>query len=192
MKHNKTIHILRIENVDFLYHAGLYINDLSMHDGSRDLIIIGTQHSTDLKQALGEEKEKSKLLESNMKKLEETRKQADELLYRMIPKRVADRLRNGEPSISLCEVKKSIFKIIIFIITFIFLQVYTSCTILFSDVIGFTSTCSRLSPMEVVSFLNEMYTKFDKVLENHNVYKVVLKEIPSYLMYYNQNLNKII
>ena len=41
-----------------------------MHDVSRDLIIIGTQHSTDLKQALREEKEKIKLLESNMKKLD--------------------------------------------------------------------------------------------------------------------------
>ena len=76
-----------------------------MHDGSRDLIIIGTQHSTDLKTALAEEKEKSKQLEINLKKLDETRKTADELLYRMIPKKVADRLRNGEPSISLCEVK---------------------------------------------------------------------------------------
>ena len=75
-----------------------------MHDGSRDLIIIGTQHSTDLKAALKEEKEKSKLLETNMKKLDETRKNADELLYRLLPKKIADRLRTGEPSISLCEV----------------------------------------------------------------------------------------
>jgi guanylate cyclase len=46
------------------------------------------------------------------------------------------------------------------------------CTILFSDVVGFTQTCSQLSPMEVVSMLNSMYTKFDKSLESHNVYKV--------------------
>jgi guanylate cyclase len=51
-------------------------------------------------------------------------------------------------------------------------KVFSSCTILFSDVVGFTSTCTLLSPMEVVSFLNEMYTKFDEALENHNVYKV--------------------
>ena len=47
-----------------------------------------------------------------------------------------------------------------------------NCTILFSDVVGFTSTCSQLAPMEVVSLLNTMYTKFDKALEKHKVYKV--------------------
>ncbi len=31
--------------------------------------------------------------------------------------------------------------------------------------------------MEVVSFLNEMYTKIDKALENHKVYKVINKKI---------------
>ena len=76
-----------------------------MYDGSRDMIVIGTQKSNDLKTALIEEKEKSKQLENNLKKLDEIRKNADELLYRMLPKTVADRLRNGEPSIGLCEVK---------------------------------------------------------------------------------------
>jgi class 3 adenylate cyclase len=32
--------------------------------------------------------------------------------------------------------------------------------------------CASLTPMEVVSVLNEMYTKFDKCLEAHNCYKV--------------------
>jgi hypothetical protein len=75
-----------------------------MHDASRDLVLIGTQHSKDLKEALSEEKEKSKVFEDNMKRLNEEMKRADELLYRMIPKKVADRLRNGVPTISLCEV----------------------------------------------------------------------------------------
>ncbi|CAF3538129.1 unnamed protein product [Rotaria sp. Silwood1] len=40
------------------------------------------------------------------------------------------------------------------------------------DVVGFTTICASLTPMEVVSILNEMYTKFDKCLEIHNCYKV--------------------
>jgi guanylate cyclase, other len=39
-------------------------------------------------------------------------------------------------------------------------------------VVGFTTMCAALTPMEVVSILNEMYTKFDKCLESHNCYKV--------------------
>ncbi len=51
-------------------------------------------------------------------------------------------------------------------------KVFPICTILFSDVVGFTATCSQLAPMQVVTMLNDMYTKFDKCLESHNVYKV--------------------
>ncbi len=53
------------------------------------------------------------------------------------------------------------------------IEVVSSCTILFSDVVGFTQTCSLLAPMEVVSMLNAMYTKFDRSLEKHDVYKVI-------------------
>ena len=51
-------------------------------------------------------------------------------------------------------------------------KVFESCTILFSDVVGFTSTCSILTPMEVVAMLNTMYTRFDNSLKRHDVYKV--------------------
>ncbi|CAF3732377.1 unnamed protein product [Rotaria sp. Silwood1] len=54
----------------------------------------------------------------------------------------------------------------------IYVKTFESCTILFSDVVGFTTICASLTPMEVVSILNEMYTKFDKCLEIHNCYKV--------------------
>ena len=51
-------------------------------------------------------------------------------------------------------------------------QVFDNVTILFSDVVGFTRICSQISPMEVVSMLNAMYTQFDQLSEKHNVYKV--------------------
>ena len=47
---------------------------------------------------------KSKRLEESMKKLDVEMKKTDQLLYQMIPKSVADRLRSGEPSVSTCEV----------------------------------------------------------------------------------------
>ena len=45
-------------------------------------------------------------------------------------------------------------------------------TILFSDVVTFTEICSRISPMEVVSMLNAMYSIFDRLTELNGVYKV--------------------
>ena len=53
-------------------------------------------------------------------------------------------------------------------------QVYSDVTILFSDMVGFTNICSRIQPMDVVSLLNEMYTKFDRLTEAHRVRKVVI------------------
>lgn len=49
---------------------------------------------------------------------------------------------------------------------------FDSVSILFSDVVTFTEICSRISPMEVVSMLNGMYSIFDKLTERNKVYKV--------------------
>ncbi|XP_012236458.1 guanylyl cyclase at 88E [Bombus vancouverensis nearcticus] len=140
-------------DLNSLIATGLYINDLSMHDFSRDLMLAGTQQSVELKLALDQEQLKSKKLEESMRKLDEEMKRTDELLYQMIPKQVADRLRNGESPIDTCEM-------------------FDSVSILFSDVVTFTEICSRITPMEVVSMLNAMYSLFDTLTERNRVYKV--------------------
>lgn len=68
-------------------------------------MLAGTQQSVELKLALDQEQLKSKKLEESMRKLDEEMKRTDELLYQMIPKQVADRLRNGESPIDTCEVE---------------------------------------------------------------------------------------
>lgn len=95
-----------------LITTGLYINDLSMHDFSRDLMLAGTQQSVELKLALDQEQQKSKKLEESMRKLDEEMRRTDELLYQMIPKQVADRLRRGENPIDTCEVSGAMIKIL--------------------------------------------------------------------------------
>ncbi|CAL4131771.1 unnamed protein product, partial [Meganyctiphanes norvegica] len=93
-------------DLDSMVQTGLYINDLSMHDFSRDLMLAGTQQSVELKLALDQEQQKSKKLEESMKKLDEEMKRTDELLYQMIPMQVANRLRKGENPVDTCEVFK--------------------------------------------------------------------------------------
>jgi hypothetical protein len=46
-------------------------------------------------------------------------------------------------------------------------------------------TIWEIIPLEVVSFLNEMYTKFDCALENHKVYKVNLSRNLFFLFFLN-------
>ncbi|GJQ65681.1 hypothetical protein Trydic_g7767 [Trypoxylus dichotomus] len=140
-------------DLNSLIYSGLYINDLSMHDFSRDLMLAGTQQSVELKLALDQEQQKSKKLEESMRRLDEEMKRTDELLYQMIPKQVADRLRAGENAINTCEM-------------------FDNVSILFSDVVTFTEICTRISPMQVVSMLNGMYSIFDRLSEQNKVYKV--------------------
>lgn len=41
-----------LPNLTAMFEAGLYINDLSLHDNSKDLVLAGTQTSAELKLAL--------------------------------------------------------------------------------------------------------------------------------------------
>jgi len=97
----------QMADLDAMTKVGLYINDLSMHDFSRDLMMAGTQQSVELKLALDQEQQKSKKLVESMKKLDDEMQRTDELLYQMIPKAVADRLRTGENPVDTCQVFQS-------------------------------------------------------------------------------------
>ncbi|KXJ25014.1 Soluble guanylate cyclase 88E [Exaiptasia diaphana] len=83
--------------------TGLYMNDFSMHDTSQEMVLSGIKPLPQLEYARDQQFEQGRELEQTMEKLNNERQKSEELLYRMIPKEIADRLRQGESPISTCE-----------------------------------------------------------------------------------------
>uniref|UniRef100_A0AC34GQZ3 Guanylate cyclase n=1 Tax=Panagrolaimus sp. ES5 TaxID=591445 RepID=A0AC34GQZ3_9BILA len=90
-------------------------------------------------------------VEERTKELVEEKKKSDILLYRMLPKQVAEKLKLGNT------VEPESFDMV---------------TIFFSDVVSFTNLASKCTPLQVVNLLNNLYTTFDSIINGHDVYKV--------------------
>merc|ERR1719150_1565456 len=140
----------KLEN---LIWTGLFVNDLSMHDYSRDIMLATTQEQIQMKMLLDAAEKKAAKLEFQQKKLGEIMKKSDDLISQMLPKKVADDLAKGKSNEEVCEA-------------------YEMVTMLFSDIVTFTVICSHLKPLQVVQLLNNMYTLFDFLCDQNAVYKV--------------------
>ncbi|XP_076324600.1 atrial natriuretic peptide receptor 1-like isoform X2 [Tachypleus tridentatus] len=81
----------------------------------------------------------------------EEKEKAENLLYQLLPKSVASQLILGESVTA---------------------EAFDSVTIYFSDIVGFTALSAESTPLQVVDFLNDLYTCFDSIIENFHVYKV--------------------
>ncbi|KAE9412256.1 hypothetical protein Angca_006291, partial [Angiostrongylus cantonensis] len=92
-------------------------------------------------------------VEERTKELQEEKKKADILLRKMLPSQVADRLMLGQTVES---------------------ESFDCVTVFFSDVVKFTqlsAKCKRLH-LQTVNLLNDLYSGFDSIIEEHCVYKV--------------------
>jgi atrial natriuretic peptide receptor A len=85
----------------------------------------------------------------------------------MLPKIVAEQLKLGQLVTAEYYDNCTIY----FRYLFFFLIIKIS-NVLFSDIVGFTNIASRCKPIDIVEFLNRVYTTFDTIIDRYDVYKI--------------------
>jgi class 3 adenylate cyclase len=132
------------KNMKELSSMGLNLSDLPLFSFQREAVFLG-EHIDSEKGAAQKLDKISKQLEQHEKKLSVA------LLDQMLPRKVADELRNGRTPQP---------------------EAFPEVTIFFSDVVEFTTISSHLPPHGVVTLLNNLYIVMDRVAERFGVYKV--------------------
>ncbi|KAM3728165.1 Soluble guanylate cyclase gcy-35 [Dirofilaria immitis] len=135
---------LDVSEIIHLNQRELYINDMQLHDATRNIVMVNQLRLHQIKHT-----EKLKETKNNLRKLNEKmaaeKDRSEKLLYELIPPLVAEILRTGE---------------------------YAEATLLFSDIVTFTNICAACTPYDVFNMLNDLYTKFDRIVKINDVYKV--------------------
>ncbi|MEP7203614.1 MAG: adenylate/guanylate cyclase domain-containing protein [Ilumatobacteraceae bacterium] len=83
--------------------------------------------------------------------LEQEEARTERLLHHILPVHIATRLKAGERVIA---------------------DNFEDVTVLFADLVGFTQMSSRMKPQDVVGLLNEIFSSFDKLAQEHNLEKI--------------------
>jgi len=86
-----------------------------------------------------------------LEQLRAEREKSERLLLNVLPKSIADRLKQGESTIA---------------------DSFSDATVLFADLGGFTKLSSHVPPSELVRMLNEIFSKFDWLAELHHLEKI--------------------
>jgi class 3 adenylate cyclase len=90
-------------------------------------------------------------LESSTKNLVTEREKAENLLLNILPESIAKRLQKDSDTIA---------------------DSFEEVTVLFSDIVDFTRLSGEISPTELVNLLNEIFSRFDRLVELHGLEKI--------------------
>ena len=79
------------------------------------------------------------------------KQRSESLLFSILPRKIAKRLTQNRGTIA---------------------QEYPIASILFADIANFTPLSEKLTPTELITLLNELFSEFDRLVEHHGVEKI--------------------
>jgi class 3 adenylate cyclase len=86
-----------------------------------------------------------------LSELQAERAKSDRLLLNVLPTAIADRLKQGERTI---------------------VDSFREATVVFADIVGFTSFSAGIAPSRTVQLLNDLFSGFDKLAETYELEKI--------------------
>ncbi|KAK3742363.1 hypothetical protein QZH41_019299, partial [Actinostola sp. cb2023] len=92
------------------------------------------------------------LVKERTRQLETEKAKTDELLYRMMPRSIADKLKAG---------------------LYMRAEIYDHVTIFFSEIVDFTGIVDQSTPTQFINLLNDLYSLYDTVIARYDVFKVM-------------------
>jgi class 3 adenylate cyclase len=104
-----------------------------------------------LKQEIDQRKAREQELLELAQLLGRERERSDMLLLNILPEPIADRLKQHPGVIA---------------------EHFEQVTVLFADILNFTPLSARISPGEVVALLNDVFSRFDQLAEQHGLEKI--------------------
>jgi class 3 adenylate cyclase/HAMP domain-containing protein len=91
------------------------------------------------------------LVAQRTKELSSEKATSERLLLNVLPMPIADRLKGGETLI---------------------VDRFDAVSVMFADIVGFTSMSSKTSPEKLVTMLNSLFRSFDDLAERHGIEKI--------------------
>lgn len=90
-------------------------------------------------------------LQQEKQLLEIEKEKSERLLLNILPQCIAERLKGGERNIA---------------------ERFAEVTVLFADIVDFTTLANETDPEDLVTILNELFSRFDRLAERHGLEKI--------------------
>ncbi|GMT21494.1 hypothetical protein PFISCL1PPCAC_12791, partial [Pristionchus fissidentatus] len=140
-----------VTSIPELLQFGMRLTAMPLHDATRDIILLNQQRLSDVEVNLQLEANNEQL-ETMARDLEKEREKTESLLNDLLPPAVALKFLNNE------EVEA---------------REYEEASVMLTDVPQFASIVAKAEPKQIVSMLNDLFTRFDRLIGfNDHIYKV--------------------